>query len=152
MSCGVGCRGGSDLVLLWLRYRPAAIALIGPLTWEPPYAMGATLKRQKRKKKEMKNERMLKMRKKRDGKTPKTHAFHLPFLFFFFFFFFCLFRATPTAYGSSQVRGRIGATAANLHHSHSNLGSEPGLRPTPQLMATPDPWARPGIESTSHGY
>ena len=30
----------------------------------------------------------------------------------FFFFSFCLFRAAPTAYGSSQARGRIGATAA----------------------------------------
>ena len=36
--------------------------------------------------------------------------------------FFCLFvfRATPVAYGGSQSRGRIGATAAGLHHSHSN--------------------------------
>ena len=31
------------------------------------------------------------------------------------------------------------ATAASLHHSHSNARSEPRLRPTPQLMATPDP-------------
>ena len=28
----------------------------------------------------------------------------------------------------------IGATAAGLHHSHSNMGSEPHLQPTPQLM------------------
>ena len=28
-----------------------------------------------------------------------------------------LFRATPEAYGSSQARGQIGATAASLHHS-----------------------------------
>ena len=28
MSCGVGQRGGSDLALLWLRCRPAAVALI----------------------------------------------------------------------------------------------------------------------------
>ena len=35
--------------------------------------------------------------------------------------------ATPTAYGSSQARGRIGAAAAGLHHSHSNVGSEPQL-------------------------
>ena len=39
------------------------------------------------------------------------------------FFFFFLFRATPTAYGSSQGRSRIGAVAAGLHHSHS-VGSE----------------------------
>ena len=36
------------------------------------------------------------------------------------FFFFKLFRAAPLAYGSSQARGRIGATSANLCRSHSN--------------------------------
>ena len=62
--------------------------------------------------------------------------------FFFFFFFFGLFAiswAAPTAYGGSQARGRIGAIAAGLHHSHSNSGFEPRLQPTPQLTATPDP-------------
>jgi len=60
---------------------------------------------------------------------------------FFGFFFFCLlsFRAAPAAYGGSQARGLIGAVAAGLHHSHSNVGSELRLRPTPQLMATLDP-------------
>ena len=43
------------------------------------------------------------------------------------------------AYGRSQARGRIRATAAGLHHRHSNAGSEPHVRPTPQLTATPDP-------------
>ena len=45
MSCGVGCRHGLDLVLLWLR--PAAEALIRPLGCEPPYAAGAALKKKK---------------------------------------------------------------------------------------------------------
>ena len=36
-----------------------------------------------------------------------------------------LFRNTPTAYGSSQARGRIGALAAGLYHSHSNTRSKP---------------------------
>ena len=36
---------------------------------------------------------------------------------FSFLFFFGFFRATPTAYGGSQARGRIGAVAAGLHHS-----------------------------------
>ena len=31
------------------------------------------------------------------------------------FFFFFLFRAAPVAYGGSQARGLIGATAAGLH-------------------------------------
>ena len=47
--------------------------------------------------------------------------------------------ATPTAYGSSHARGRIGATGAGQCHSHSNAISELRLQPTPQLMATPDP-------------
>ena len=56
-----------------------------------------------------------------------------------FFFFFCLFRAVPVVYGLSQVRGPVGAEAAGLSHSHSNMGSEPSLQPTPQLRVTPDP-------------
>ena len=51
MSCGVGCRRGLDLVLLWLWCRLAAIDLIRPLAWEPPYAVGVAQKRQKKKKK-----------------------------------------------------------------------------------------------------
>ena len=35
------------------------------------------------------------------------------------------------AYGGSQARGQIGATATSLRHSHSNAGSEPRLGPTP---------------------
>ena len=53
MSCGVGRRQGSDLVLLWLWRRPAATALFGPLAWEPPYAAGAALKGTKDKKKKV---------------------------------------------------------------------------------------------------
>ena len=60
---------------------------------------------------------------------------------FYFYFMFCLFRATPVAYGGSQARGRIGAVAACLHHSHSNTGSEPHLQPTPQLTARLDPYS-----------
>ena len=41
---------GSDLALLWLRCRPAAVALIGPLAWESPYAMHVALKKKKKKK------------------------------------------------------------------------------------------------------
>ena len=45
MSCGVVCRRGLDLVLLWLWYRPAATALIEPLALGPPYAVGVALKK-----------------------------------------------------------------------------------------------------------
>ena len=40
-----------DPVLLWLWYRLAAIALIGPLAWESPYAVDTALKKTKKKKK-----------------------------------------------------------------------------------------------------
>ena len=40
VSCGVGCRHGWDLVLLWLWYRVAPVAPIPPLAWELPYAAG----------------------------------------------------------------------------------------------------------------
>ena len=43
MSCGVRHRRGLELGLLW----PAAIAQIGPLACELPYAMGASLKKKK---------------------------------------------------------------------------------------------------------
>ena len=58
---------------------------------------------------------------------------------FIYFFIVLPFRATPAAHGGSQTRGQIGASAASLVHSHSNVGSEPHLQPTPQLMTTPDP-------------
>ena len=41
VSCGVGHSCGSDLALLWLWHRLAATALIRPLTWERPCAVGA---------------------------------------------------------------------------------------------------------------
>ena len=44
-----------------------------------------------------------------------------------------------TSYGGSQARGRIRAVAAGLRQSHSNVGSEPCLQPTPQLRAMLDP-------------
>ena len=40
MSCGVGRRYSLDPALLCLWCRPAGVALIRPLTWEPPYTAG----------------------------------------------------------------------------------------------------------------
>ena len=57
MSCGVGHRRGLDSVLLRLWCRPAAVALIRPLAWEPPYAVSAALNRKKKEKKEKKKKR-----------------------------------------------------------------------------------------------
>ena len=54
MSCDVDRTRCSDPVLLWLWLwrRPAAIAPVQPLAWEPPYALGVALKGQKGKKTE----------------------------------------------------------------------------------------------------
>ena len=45
VSCGVGHRCSSDLILLWLWHRSEALALIQPLAWEPPYAVGVAIKK-----------------------------------------------------------------------------------------------------------
>ena len=47
VSCGVGCRRSSDLALLWLQRRPAAVALIRSLAWELPHATSAALKKER---------------------------------------------------------------------------------------------------------
>ena len=47
----VGRRCGSDLVLLWLWFRPATRDLIQLPAWEPPSATPAILKKKKKKKK-----------------------------------------------------------------------------------------------------
>ena len=39
-----------DSALLWLWCRSAAVAPIGPLPWEPPYASGEAIKKQKKRK------------------------------------------------------------------------------------------------------
>ena len=55
-----------------------------------------------------------------------SHVFsvaHTTFIAMLKIFFF-LFTAAPAAYGGSQARGRIGASAAGLPHSHGNAGSE----------------------------
>ena len=52
MSCGVGCRRGSDPALLWLWCRPVATAQIRTLAWEPPYAAGAAQEKAKTQKKQ----------------------------------------------------------------------------------------------------
>ena len=44
VSCGVGCRRCSDPTLLWLWCRLSALALIGSLAWDLPYAAHAALK------------------------------------------------------------------------------------------------------------
>ena len=75
--------------MLWLWSRPAATALIQPLAWELPYAMGAALSTY--------------LHTYVHGWVPTGEVDFC--LSFFFFFFFFLFRATLAAYGDSQARG-----------------------------------------------
>ena len=59
------------------------------------------------------------------------------------------------AYGSFQARGQIRDVAAGLHHSHSNVGYEQSLQPTPQLMARLNPYPTErgqGLNPYLHGY
>jgi len=71
----------------------------------------------------------------------------------FIFLSFCLFRAAPAAYGGFWTRGRIGAVAASLCHSHSNVESELHLQPIPQLIALLDPQpTEQGQGSNLHPY
>ena len=73
-------------------------------------------------------------------KKNPTSLLAKPFSLFLFVCFWCGFVSffgggcTPMAYRSSEARGRIGAAAANLHHSHSNAkvlthGARPGIEP-----------------------
>ena len=119
MSCGVGGSLNSDLVLLWLWCRPAAVALIGPLAWEPPYASGMALRSKK-------NKQNLFSSKTEHSKLEdfpeyvlgsqfeKTfQSLNLRLLTFFFFFL-----ATPMAYGSSLSQ------ELNLHYNSNPSQSD----------------------------
>ena len=59
--------GLKDLVLLWLWRRLAATALIRPLAWEPPYAVGSVPRKGKKTKK-MKIKKKFKNRKIEKGR------------------------------------------------------------------------------------
>ena len=74
----------------------------------------------------------------------QINLFHFLFILFYFILFL-LFRTTHTAYGGSQARGQIRATAASLCHSHSNSGSKPRLGPgstTHSNASSPPPTER----------
>ena len=67
-------------------------------------------------------------------------------------FFFLLFRAIPIACGGSRARSLIGAAATSPRHRHSNAGSKPALRPTPQLTATPGPQPTEQGQGSNHNF
>ena len=82
--------------------------------------------------------------------TQESHTFPLTYLNFISFFFFE--GVAHLAEGSSQARNQSGAVAASRHHSHSNVGPEPRLPPTPQAYGNARSlahWARPGIKLKS---
>ena len=58
-------------MLPWLWRRPAAVALIRPLAWEPPYATGMDLKGQKAKKKKKEKKKEKRRLLKHDTSPPK---------------------------------------------------------------------------------
>ena len=74
MSCGVGQRCGSDPALLWLWRRPAAVALIQPLAWELPYAVGVALKEQNKTKQNKTKIFLQRVWKRRKGNTSKSYC------------------------------------------------------------------------------
>ena len=115
MSCGVGCRCGSDSALLWLWRRLAATAPIRPLAWEPPYATGAAQEMAKRK------------------KNPYT------FIYLTIFVYSSFFKSDLQHMEVPRLGVKLQLQLPALHHSHSNVGSELRLQATPQLTATPDP-------------
>ena len=68
MSCGVGRRRGLDPALLWLWCRLVVTALIRPLAWEPPYAVGVALKSKQQQQQQNKNQKKKKRKEKKMGK------------------------------------------------------------------------------------
>ena len=60
-----------DLALLWPWRRPAAVALIPLLAWEPPHAEGAALEKAKERKRERKQGKIERERKREERKEEK---------------------------------------------------------------------------------
>ena len=74
-------------------------------------------------------------------------------LFVSFFLSFLLSTSALVAYGGSQARGQIGATAVGP--SHSNTGSKPCPQPIPQLTPMLGPYSTDwtqGLNPKPHGY
>ena len=62
--------------MLWLWCRWAAVALIGPLAWEPPYAVGVALRsKEEKKKKPNKKKKKKKTNQQKTNKQMKRNDF-----------------------------------------------------------------------------
>ena len=85
------------------------------------------------------------------GREVQWHVFPYSLTCSLILFYFCLFRASPTAYGSSQAKGLIRAEAADLCHSHSNTGLSCicALHHSSRQCWILDPLSRLGIKPTS---
>ena len=121
VSCGIGLRYDSDLALLWLWRRLAAVAPIRPLAWELPCAVGVALKKQNKQTSEI----LL--------RTIVT-LFTCEIFIFIYSFIYLLFRAAPAPHENSQARSQIVAIVAGL-----TTATKLRLRPALQLMAMSDP-------------
>ena len=84
MTCGVSCRHGSDLALLWLCYMLAGAAPIRPLAREPPYATGVERKEERGRdgwrKKEGGRERERKGKERRGERKKRKEKKEVPVL------------------------------------------------------------------------
>ena len=69
LSCGAGRRQGLDPTLLWLWHRPVATAVVQPLAWETPNAVGAALKKNKKRNKTYKLLQSKRNHKQNEKKT-----------------------------------------------------------------------------------
>ena len=82
VSCGVGRKRIWNPTLLWLWYRPAAMAPIWPLAWEFPYDVNVVLKRRKEKRKN--TQKHVSMKSQREASKfwinfkPKSECLLLP--------------------------------------------------------------------------
>ena len=117
-----------DLALLWLWCRPATIAPIWPLAWEPPYAAGEAQKDKKQ------------TNKKKQNKAPKPiNSSHIEFQIIY------VDKPTP-----QPQPPRIQTTSATYTTAHSNAGSfhraSPGIEPTSSwiLVRFVNHWATMG--------
>ena len=83
------------------------------------------------------------------NRTPFSWDGKRCWLYILFVCFF-VFRTAPTAYGSSQARGWIGASLAGLHRRPSNARSEPLIYTTAHgNTGSLTHGARPGIKPSS---
>ena len=124
VSCGVGCRLGSDPKLLRLWRRPAASALILPLAWDFPYAHGYGPKKKKKKKK------MIPLQFAQSLSTEKKECCLLPLSL--------LPRPSTLPAGTShslvQLQNFLLGFCPFSHSSKTNLCTRPGGQERPQCF------------------